>query len=109
MSKVNFYYIKSNQHQEIQVDGAIGGPSPLADRIYVSVYTERVTIPQLVVHELTEDGVLGSEIIDEREGKVGVTRIVQATLHMNLEQSKALHKWLGEQIVVVENMPKAKK
>ena len=91
-------YIKSPHHQEIKVDGAIGGPSPTSDHIAMSVYTERNAIPQVVVHSLSEDGKLGDEILEKRETKDGVVRSVLATLHMNLRQSVAVRDWLSLQI-----------
>ena len=68
----------------------------------VSVYTERPAIPQKVVQAVSPEGQLGEELTDEREGRQGIVRSVQATLHMNLEQAKALHEWLGQHIVVIE-------
>lgn len=110
LSELAFYYIKSPSHLEIKVDGAIGGPGPTGNNVAVSVYTERHALPQVVFHKMTEmpDGsnLMGDEIESRREGKVGVVRIIQATLHMNLEQAKSVHKWLGEHIETLEEMRK---
>ncbi|PWE33436.1 hypothetical protein DDZ14_04345 [Maritimibacter sp. 55A14] len=64
----------------------------------MSVYTERHAIPQVIVQEVTEEGTLGNEIRDEREGKDGIVRSVQATLHMDLGQAQAVYDWLDKQI-----------
>lgn len=112
LKELAFYYVKSPSHTEIKVDGAIGGPSPTGDNIAVSLYTERNPIPQVVVHSMTEmpDGSskLGEEIAGRREGKSGVVRVVQATLHMNLDQAMAVHEWLGEQIKALEDLGRAR-
>ena len=101
MDRVTFFYIKSPHHSEIKVDGAIGGATPTAE-LAVSVYTERPAIPQRVVQTISPEGRLGEELTEEREGKEGVVRVVQATLHMNLDKAKALHEWLGRNISQIE-------
>lgn len=101
-SELRFYYDKSPFHQEIEVDGAIGGVSPTGDKIIMSIYTERPTIPKVVVHNLDDNGKLLDEV--DREGKVGMERIVQATLHMNLEQAKAIATWLEQQVLVQQGV-----
>lgn len=112
MSKVQFHYIKSSSHSEIKVDGAIGSVGPTGDTIEVSIYTERNPIPTLVVHEMNdlESGLshLGPEVPDLREGRKGVVRIVQATLHMSLNQAKSIHEWLGGHISTLEEIEKKK-
>ena len=106
LKKVQFHYIKSPNHVEIKVDGAFGGVGPTGDTIAVSVYTERNPIPTLVVYEMEDIGdgrsKLGSEVSNLREGRKGVVRIVQATLHMSLDQANSLHDWLGTHIKTLE-------
>jgi len=102
VGRVKFYYIKSRDHQEVKVDGALGSTLPAGNGISVSFYTERNSIPQVVVHELSDEGAVRGEIVDEREGKDGIVRIVQTTLHMTLDQAKAINKWLGERIREIE-------
>lgn len=98
-----FHYFKSNTHSEIKVDGALGGVSPSGDAIFVSVYTERAPIPQKVTFEWNDDGSLGDEKVDEREGLEGVVRSVETTLHMTPKQARSLHQWLGDQIDTLES------
>lgn len=102
LPEIQFHYQKSTFHQEIKADGAIGGPSPTGDRIAMSIYTERNPIPQVVVQTISEEGLLGEEISEKREGKTGVIRSVQATVHMDLPQAKAIYEWLGKQIQALE-------
>lgn len=104
LPEIKFYYQKSTFHQEIKADGAIGGVAPTGDKIAMSVYTERAPIPQVVVQEVGEDGVLGSEILDQRESKVGVIRSVQATIHMDVPQARAIYEWIGRQLQEIDNL-----
>src|SRR5690606_2141802 len=101
LDEVKFFYIKAPQHTEIKVDGAIGGIAPTGDKIAMSVYTERHAIPQVVVQKVV-GGVLGDEVTEKREGKDGVIRSVQATLHMDYSQAKAISQWLSSQIEQLE-------
>lgn len=102
MAEIKFFYNKTPGHLEIKADGAIGGLSPTGTHIAMSVYTERHAIPRVVVQELSDDGTLGAEILEKRESKDGVVREVQATLHMDLAQAKAVQEWLTKQIEQME-------
>lgn len=64
----------------------------------MSVYTERPPIPRTIAHTVGEDGEVGDELVDERETKEGMVRIVQDTLYLDLPTAIALYQWLGSQI-----------
>jgi hypothetical protein len=104
LPEIKFYYQKSTFHQEIKADGAVGGVAPTGDKIAMSVYTERNPIPQVVVQELSDEGILGAEILDKRESKVGVVRSVQATIHMDVPQARAIYEWIGRQLQEIEKL-----
>ena len=110
--ELSFHYIKAPDHHEIKVDGAIGGPSPFGNNIVVSVYSERAPIPRTVVYEAVDLGnerqEVGQELVDRREGRDGVVRVVQATLHMDLAKAKVFNKWLGNHIKEVEKRESGK-
>lgn len=101
--KLNFYFERSSTHQEILVDGAVGGPSPQGDKLCITVYTERHTIPSKIVHQLDENGVLMEEIREEREDPNGIQRVLQATLHMDISNAKSFSKWLADTIEEMES------
>ena len=109
MDELVFHYIKSPDHREIKVDGAIGGASPAGRNLSLSVFCERVPIPRTVVHRVQsvdgESGVLGEEIVERREGREGVVRVVQATLHMDVANAKAIYEWIGKQLEILERRP----
>lgn len=100
---MKFHYIKSYDHKEIQVDGAFGGVMPTGAGLTMTVFTERTPIPKSVTH-VVEDGVLGDEDRSKRDVLDGVVRVVGATLHMDLDQARSLHEWLGKHISRVEDI-----
>ena len=100
---VPFHYIKSNSFRVIHTDGAIGHVAPTG-LIFVGLYSERLAIPQVMVHELTEGGQVGSEHADERVGKQGVVREVEVGAMMTAETATILISWLQEKIELVHKL-----
>ncbi|MGH9774457.1 MAG: hypothetical protein ACRD50_05855 [Candidatus Acidiferrales bacterium] len=100
---VPFHYIKSNFFRVVHVDGAIGGPTP-SGLIFVSMYSERGAIPQIMVHEITEMGQVGPEHLDERISKKGIVREIEIGAMMHVETAKVLVKWLQEKIELVQKL-----
>ncbi len=96
VDKLRFHYIKSNEFRVVHVDGAHGGLTPQGG-IWVGIYSERLPIPESVVHSL--QGVnLGPELREERKGKDGVVREVEVGLAMDLTVAERLYEWLGIKI-----------
>src|SRR3990172_8149969 len=54
-------YIKSNLFRVIHADGVIGGITPRG-LIHMSIWSERPTIPQHIVHEMSPSDGIGPEI-----------------------------------------------
>lgn len=84
----------------------IWGISPTGDRLTVAFYSERNAIPQVVTHEMSDDGRLGDELLDQREGKEGIIRVVNAVIHIDKGEAASFHKWLGEKLDEWEKMKK---
>lgn len=105
--EVNFHFLKNPDCSEIIVDGAFGGLTPNG-RISMAVYTERLPVPKIVVHEV-KNGLLGPELIDKRQGLENYVRIIEAVLHMELSTAKTVHEWLGGRIQELEASNVAKK
>jgi len=97
MDRVRFHFIKSNFYRVIHVDGAYGGLTPRGG-IFFALYSERVPIPQITVHKITNDTTLGEEIQEERQAKDGIVREVETGIAMDLAAAEGFHKWLGERI-----------
>jgi hypothetical protein len=100
---VEFHYIKSNEFRVVHVDGAMGGITP-AGLIFVSLYSERPAIPQVMVHEVTEEGQIGPERLEERVGKKGVVREIEVGATMSLETAINFVKWLQDRIDLVNKV-----
>lgn len=112
LKKIKFEYIKPPLYNPMYVNGIIGGPSPKGD-IIINFYTDITVVPTSQTHEITEAGTVGVEIIEKRLPKIlsdgdtfTIHRNIQSGVIMNLNEAKGLYKWLGEQIEIVEKMPK---
>ena len=103
--QIRFHYIKSNSYRVVHVDGAHGGVTPQG-AIFASVYSERLPIPESIVHRITDDGRLGDEITSERRTKDGVVREVEVGLEMNLQTAERLHEWLAKRIETLKELEK---
>ena len=102
-TKIKFNYIKSNAFRVVHVDGAIGGITP-AGLIFVSLYSERGAIPQVMVHDVTEAGQVGAERPEERLSKEGIVREVEVGGTMSVETATSFVKWLQDQIDLVNKL-----
>ncbi len=99
--KVKFHYLKGRLFRIIHVDGALGGLTPSLD-LFISLYNQRAPIPTITVQGILENGLLGDEILADRETKDGIIREVEVGLIMNLSTAKVLHQWLGDKIGLAE-------
>src|SRR5260370_19203370 len=99
--KVKFFHQKGSLFRIVHVDGSIGGLTPSLD-LFVSVYNQRAPIPQVTVQEISEEGVLGDEILADRQTKEGIVREVEVGLIMNLQTAKVFHQWLTDKIGLAE-------
>jgi len=104
-TSVPFHYIKSNAFRVIHTDGAVGNVTP-AGLIFMSFYSERSAIPQIMVHEITEGGQIGSERLDERVGKKGIVREVEVGATMSVEVAQTIVAWLQERIELIYKLRK---
>lgn len=99
--KLRYHLIKSNAFRTIHADGVFGGVTPRLS-ISATVFNERAPLPDQIVHEIKEDGTIGSEIVDERIARDGLVRELEANLIMDVEFAKVFVKWLTEKISFIE-------
>ena len=99
--KIKFHYLKSSYYRVIHVDGAIGGVTPTGE-VFFSLYSQRPPIPDLTVQLVSESGQLVEEIKEERQGRDGVVREVEAGLVMSLPVASQLRDWLTQRIDILE-------
>lgn len=96
-SEIAADFIKSNSFRVIHVNGAIGGITPNLE-IAVSLYNERLAIPQRVVYAVGAEGRITGEVEAKRASRDGIVREVEVCAHMNLQAAKGLADWLNKQI-----------
>jgi hypothetical protein len=104
-TSVPFHYIKSSSFRVIHTDGAVGNVTP-SGLIFVGFYSERAAIPQMMVHDITEAGQVGSERTDERISKKGIVREVEVGATMSVEVAQKVVEWLQERIDLVQKLRK---
>lgn len=95
---IKFHYLKSSLCRDIHASGFFGGINTGSGEVHLSVYSERPPIPKTITMNVSDDGSLGDELVDLREGRDGVVRIVQDTLYLDLPTALSLHQWLSERI-----------
>jgi hypothetical protein len=97
-----FSYIKSNFFRVIHVDGAVAGAGPTG--VFLSLYSERLPIPQQQVFEINvEAETLGSEIVDRRVARTGIVRELEAGVVMTVEAAEAVAQLLLRQAENIKN------
>ncbi|MCG2589122.1 hypothetical protein [Rhodohalobacter sulfatireducens] len=88
-------YKKNTSYETFFADGAMGGWTPRKN-LSLDFYVEKAATPDIVVHELTEEGHLGELI--ERKGDVGFVREKQLGIVMNVQTVVELRDWLTAKI-----------
>jgi hypothetical protein len=101
-SSVTQHYIKSNYFRVIHADGAIGGFTPRGE-MFFSLFNERAPLPDVTV-QAVENGKLGQEITDQRQGSQGIIRELEVGIVMDVNVAKSLVAWLEERIKVADQM-----
>jgi hypothetical protein len=98
-SAVKFHYIKGNFFRVIHADGAIGGLTP-NHGIFLSLFSERGAIPQVIEQAINADGSLGGEKV--RVGKEGLVREIEVGIMLSGASAKRIAEWLLKQVQVLE-------
>jgi len=96
---VTYHYIKGNFFRVVHADGAIGGLTPNRS-IFLSLFSERGAIPQMVEQALNPDGTLGDE--KKRMGKEGLVREVEVGAMLSGPAAKRIAEWLLKQVQILE-------
>jgi hypothetical protein len=86
----------------VHADGVFGGFSPQGN-IFISFFSERPPMPD-ATFQAVEEGRLGKELIEHRQGTDGVIRELEVGLTMSLSVTKSLVEWLKERIEVAEKV-----
>jgi hypothetical protein len=102
--KIEFHYIKSPHFKTFLTSGAYGGVSPNG-LISMAFYVERSPIPRKTAFNI-ENGKLGNEISELKEGKEGVIREVDCNILMDVDTAKNVRNWLDNHIKSLEELEK---
>jgi len=95
------FYNKSNYFRVVHVTGMYGGGTPVPGELLMTVFNDRVPLPEKTVNDAS-----GKEILQARVAKQGLERELEAALVMNLATAKIMHEWLGRAIDTIERIQK---
>lgn len=93
--QLTFHYVKSNSFRVIHADGAVVSVGP--NRVFFSLYSERLPIPQEQTFALDGDG-LGAERLERRVERKGVVREVEVGVSIAIPEAESLVKVMQDQI-----------
>lgn len=106
---LDIHYLKSPHVRTIHVDGAIGGLTPAARCISMSIFSERWPVPTQITNRLNTDGSVAEEIKDRRVTRRGVIREIEANLILDINTARAMKSWLEEKLGEFERLEKEQK
>ncbi len=97
-----FKYIFSDDYNPKYVNGIYGGITTSGD-IVANFYFERHALPKTQTHKVANDGSIGPLHSSEpKDLQKSMVRLVEYGVVLNLNSAKVFHKWLGDQIQVLE-------
>ncbi|ALA70050.1 hypothetical protein GT50_07420 [Geobacillus stearothermophilus 10] len=101
---VHFKYLFPDDYNPVYVNGAHGGISPQGE-IVVNFYFERRPLPyeETYVFEGTGQPARKTDVRPP-DHEENVIRYVSTGVVMNLETAKLFHEWLGEHIMMLEQI-----
>jgi hypothetical protein len=101
-SPIKFQYLTSSAFRVIHADGIFGGFTPQGN-LFLNIFSEHAPLPDVTFHRVEENGALGPEIMEKRQGASdAVIREVEAGVSMNLDVAKAMLEWLRSRIEIAE-------
>ena len=92
--QATFHFVQSSHHRVIHGDGVWGGPTPQGN-IAIGFFSERGTIPQMVIHSVSE-GKLGEEV--DRKFESGFVRELDFTVLVSPATAHFIAEWLKTQL-----------
>jgi len=92
-TSIKFFYEKGKYFRVAHIDGAIGGLTPTGS-IFVSLYSQRTALPQIVEQNVAPDGNLGAVI--DTVGKRGIFREMEIGIVITPEVADELAAFLQQ-------------
>lgn len=90
---IRFFYEKGKYFRVAHVDGVLGGLTPTGD-VFLSVYSQRVALPQTIDQKIDPDGKLGAVV--DTTGKHGIFREMEIGLVMSAEVANQIAEFLKQ-------------
>ncbi len=100
--EIRFTYEYQEGYGPHYVNGALGGVSPRGE-IIANFFFEKPTLPTMVANEITPNGTIGGEVVEEpTDMRNSFVRSVATGIVLNYDSARNLHSWLGEKIKELE-------
>ena len=90
---IRFHHLKAPDFTTKHVDGALASEA-IQGGVLLVFFIERYAIPQMVEHELKEDGTVGDVV--KIEGKEGIIREIQTGIILGEDGARNLRDRLNE-------------
>lgn len=100
--EIRFMYEYEEGYELRYVNGALGGVGPRGE-IIANFFFEKPVLPKLVVNEVSPNGTIGGEVVEEPAAiRNTFVRSVTTGVILNYENARNLHAWLGDKIRELE-------
>lgn len=101
---LDFHIEKSHLFRVVHVDGCVGAAAPSGNGlINMGIFSERLPFPKKLTYRI-ENGHLTQELREEREGRNGVFRELEANLVLSYESAVSIRDWLTKNISRVDEL-----
>jgi hypothetical protein len=85
---VAFEYIKSQSFRVVRADGAVGGITPQGF-VHAALYSERLAIPQKIMHRISSDGRLGEQVPERTVTRGSIIREMEIDLFLSADTAQS--------------------
>lgn len=103
---IKFIYNKTPNYRTYTVGGIVGGLTPKG-KLFIDLFNEKRALPDSVIHELSEEGLLGKEI--ERKVNDGVIREIDCGIYLDIDVAVVISDWLNERIKEFNNLARKRR
>jgi hypothetical protein len=91
LKQITIKYTRSKDYKLVPANGCFGGVTPRGE-IQLEFFQEHVPAPDIVVHDVTEQGTLGPEKVRHTEGEL--VRELQIAVVLQPNQAENIARWL---------------
>lgn len=104
--RVRFVFDKARHHRTFHADGAWAGITPQAE-IQLAFFNDLRPMPEVVVHEISPDGMLGEEVAREHY-PLNIIREANVTVVLNQEAAQNLIELVQRMLAEITSRSSAK-